>query len=83
MQDRPRIQAAIMKGDAKALYELASEYKKQGLQHAANELFQKAKWLGSYGELADQVTSLQNKVGPTNSEPSMGATKERPGNPTD
>ncbi len=76
-QDRPRIQAAITKGDAKVLYELASEYKRLGFEHAAHELFEKAMRLGSPGGPADRAASSQERGGATKTESSARAPGER------
>jgi hypothetical protein len=61
MQDRARIQAAITKGNAKALYELASEYEKLGFHHAAGELSQKAKGLAFGGHVTEHVGPLDRQ----------------------
>ena len=76
-QDRPRIQAAIMEGDGRALFDLAAEYKKLGFEHAAHELFEKARWLGSSGQPADRAASSQERGGATKTESSARAPGER------
>ena len=77
VQDRARIQAAITKGDAKALYELASEYEKLGFHHAANELSQKAKWLGLSGQVAEHVGPSQRQGGSASNEVSKRSARAR------
>ena len=76
-RDRPTIQAAIIKGDAKALYQLASEYQRLGFEHAAHELFEKAKWIDSSGQRAEQAGSSQERGGATKAQSSPGVPEER------